>query len=192
MIEDDDKFKQKENLDVTYERNFIRPIIVIFLLLIWCVSLSIIFFPRVKNAVIDSGVLQLIANMEDEEITPQRGIKAIYFSQDGIETFSFVTDKRGSTYIHDTIEALIHDYAEPALKQGCISLVSSDTKLIGLTVSRGICYVNLSKDFLKSPTYNGHDAYEQVEKTLLLDENIEKVVILVEGEVLDSNYFQGN
>ena len=192
MIEDDDKFKQKENLDVTYERNFIRPIIVIFLLLIWCVSLSIIFFPRVKNAVIDSGVLQLIANMEDEEITPQRGIKAIYFSQDGIETFSFVTDKRGSTYLHDTIEALIHDYPEPALKQGCISLVSSDTKLIGLTVSRGICYVNLSKDFLKSTTYNGHDAYEQVEKTLLLDENIEKVVILVEGEVLDPNYFQGN
>ena len=100
-----------------------------------------------------------------------------------------MTDKRGSTYLHDTIEALIHDYPVEALKDGCISLVSSETKLIGLTVSRGICYVNLSKEFLKSSTYNENNAYEQVEKTLLLDENIEKVVILIEGEVLDPNYF---
>lgn len=189
MIEDDDKFKQKENLDVTYERNILRPIIVIFALIIWTLALSLIFYPKVKSAVLDSGVLQLISNMKDEEIVPQRGIKAIYFSQDGLKTFSYVTDKRGSTYLHDTIEALIHDYPEEALKEGCISLVSSDTKLIGLTVSRGICYVDLSKDFLKSSTYNNYNAYEQVEKTLLLDENIEKVVILVEGEILNPNYF---
>lgn len=189
MIEDDDKFKQKENLDVTYERNILRPIIVIFVLLIWSITLFLIFYPKVKSAVVDSGVLQLIANMKNEEIVPQRGIKAIYFSQDGPTSFSFVTDKRGSTYLHDTIEALIHDYPEEALKKGFISLVASDTKLIGLTVSRGICYINLSKEFLKSSTYKGYNAYEQVEKTLLLDENIEKVVILVEGKVLNSNYF---
>lgn len=189
MIEDDDKFKQKENLDVAYERNFIRPIIIFFVLIIWCVGLSIFFYPKVKSAVIESGVLELIADMNEEELIPQRGIKAIYFSQAGSEVYSFVTDKRGSTYLHDTIEALIHDYPVEALKDGCISLVSSETKLIGLTVSRGICYVNLSKEFLKSSTYNENNAYEQVEKTLLLDENIEKVVILVEGEVLDPNYF---
>ena len=66
MIEDDDKFKQKENLDVAYERNFIRPIIILFILIIWCVGLSIFFYPKVKSAVIESGVLELIADMNEE------------------------------------------------------------------------------------------------------------------------------
>ena len=84
---------------------------------------------------------------------------------------------------------MINDYPEVALKNGCISLVSSKTKLIGLSVSRGICYVDLSKEFLSSPSYKNYNAYDQIKETLLLDDKIEKVVILVEGKVLDSNYF---
>lgn len=189
MIEDDDKFKQKENLEVKSEKNLLRPIIVIITFLLWCTLLSYFFFPKVKAAINDSGVVPLIMNMQEEQSTPQRGIKAIYYSQDGAKVFSFVTQKRGSTYLHDTIEALINDYPEVALKNGCISLVSSKTKLIGLSVSRGICYVDLSKEFLSSPIYKNYNAYDQIKETLLLDDKIEKVVILVEGKVLDSNYF---
>ena len=67
-----------------------------------------------------------------------------------------------------------------------MNLVDRDTKLIGLTCSRGICYVDLSRDILDSPALGEYTAFDQIADTLMLDDDVDKVVFLVEGERLDA------
>ena len=184
MIEDDDKFRQKENLD-REKPSRLRPVIISLVFVIWTAGLLFLFYPRIKDAVKESGVIPLIEALhEEEQESPQRGIMAVYISQEGPLPFVMVTDKRGSDALHDTVEALIHDYPEKALKAGCISLVNSRTELIGLTLKKGICYVNLSDDVLKSDEWNGYTAFDQIKDTLMLNESVNKVVIMVEGKVI--------
>ncbi len=183
MIEDDDMFRQKENLD-REKPSRLRPVIISIAFVIWTAGLLFLFYPKIVNAVEKSGVLPMIAAMHEEEASsPHRGVKAVYLSQEGPKSFVLVTEKRGSDALHDTVEALIHDYPEEALRQGCISLVNRKTELIGLTLKKGICYVDLSDDVLKSDEYNGYTAFDQIKDTLILNESVNKVVILVEGKV---------
>lgn len=185
MIEDDDKFRQKENLD-REKPSKLRPVIISFVFVLWTAGLLFLFYPRIADAVEKSGVIPMIAAMQEEkQSSPHRGVKAVYLSQDGPESFVLVTEKRGSDALHDTVEALIHDYPEEALKAGCISLVNSRTELIGLTLRKGICYVDLSDDVLDSAEWNGYTAFDQIKDTLMLNESVSKVVIMVDGKVIN-------
>ena len=187
MIEDDDKFRQKENLD--RERpSLVRPVIISLVFVLWSAGLLFFFYPKMKDAVEKSGVIPMIAALrEKEQSSPQRGVNAVYISQEGPKTFVLTTDKRGSDALHDTVEALISDYPEQALSEGCISLVDRKTELIGLTLKKGICYVNLSDDVLKSQEWNGYTAFDQRKDTLMLNESVKKVVILVNGKLTYSH-----
>jgi len=179
MIEDDDSFKQNETLksEPDEKEGKRRPIMLYLLLLwiLWTAALSIYFLPKIKNAILESGVIELIEERSDEgEVhNNQRKIQAAYLNSDDFKVYELTTTRRGSDIYHDTIEALISDYPYDALKDGFISLIPSDTELLGLTAYQGVCYVDLSDEILKSSTYKGHTAYEQIEKTLLSYEEID-------------------
>lgn len=186
MIEDDDTFKQNEGLEPLGEdkRHPLFYLYLVILWIIWTVILSVIFIPRVRAAVRESGVVELIeASGEKESVLKTRDVSVAYLTDRGFEIFELTTRRRGSDSMHDAIEALIHDYPEEAVLAGGLSLLNEKAELIGLTESEGIVYVNFSKAFLTSESWNGYTASDQVRATLMNFKGVEKVVILVEGEV---------
>ncbi len=194
MIEDDDSFKQNETLrSETEEHEGSKHHIMLYIFIawvIWTILLSFYFLPKVKEAIQESGVIALIEDMNSREnsTVSTRTVNAGYITGDGIKIFTLNTERRGSDKYHDTVEALINDYPYDALKEGAISLINPKTKLIGLTAGDGICYVDLSKEFLDSRQYGEYTAADQLKETLLSYEEISKVVILIEGEIISEAY----
>ena len=130
MIEDDDSFIQQEGLPKTQEDEerqargmhaLVGYIVVLVVWIIWTVACILFFSQRVEQAVRDSGVLDMMAEMTDV--------------------------------------------------QAC---------------SRGICYVDLSREILDSPALGEYTAFDQIADSLMLDDDVDKVVFLVEGERLDA------
>lgn len=92
-----------------------------------------------------------------------------------------------STSYHAAIEALLAGPSVEALRLGAISYIPPDTRLIGLTVSYEIAYINLSEAFL-TPTIGEPEGYTwrtaQIMQTLVRYPGIRDVIILVEGKIL--------
>ena len=69
MIEDDDKFRQKENLD--RERpSLVRPVIISLVFVLWSAGLLFFFYPKMKDAVEKSGVIPMIAALRRRSKAP--------------------------------------------------------------------------------------------------------------------------
>lgn len=197
MIEDDDSFIQQEGLPKTQEDEerqargmhaLVGYIVVLVAWIIWTVACILFFSQRVEQAVRDSGVLDMMAEMTDVQGTPStRPVQLAYPLADGsVHVVQLEAQRHGGDARHDTLEALIEAYPQEAFGHGAVNLVDRDTKLIGLTCSRGICYVDLSRDILDSPALGEYTAFDQIADTLMLDDDVDKVVFLVEGERLDA------
>lgn len=188
MFDEDDKLNQRDTfIDESEEKSFsfLRLLIIFFIWAIWTTALSFIFLPKVQAAVEESGVIELIEKMNNKAIVSTEGkrlVKVFYQSLSGLEEFLIYTEKRGSSAHHDAIEALLEPVGENALKTGSITFIDKSTKLIGLSSSKGICYVDLSKEFTNSK--NTKIASSQVRETLLSFDDIDEVVILVDGVIL--------
>lgn len=186
MIEDDDMFRQNESLPPEEkEEGHSHLMLFIFIgWLIWSAALSVFFIPKVITAVNESGVLALIeAELDDRSSAIEtRDISAYFVTLEGKKEFFFKTERRGGTKYHDIVEALIEGAPTEALEEGAISLISPETELIGLSYGNGICYVDLSSEFLESPSLGSYTAADELRDSLRQD-GIEKVVIMIEGEV---------
>ncbi len=84
----------------------------------------------------------------------------------------------GSSY-HDTFEALMAGPTLEILERGAVSYIHPKTKLIGLSVSNRILYLNLSKEYLLSKEQG--KAYEQLKATAVRHTQIKDLVLLIEG-----------
>ena len=186
MIEDDDSFVQQEGLDRPAEEP--RPWLIVFITwLLWTLACVLLFHDRVAQAVEDSGVVPLIRSLEEEgpAPVPTRTASLVYpFADGSVATVTMDVARYGSSALHDSVEALIGAYPYEALAQGALKLVDESTRLIGLTCEGGMCYVDLSREVLDSPSLAGYSALDQIRDSLLLDESVEAVTFLIEGEVL--------
>lgn len=198
MIEDDDSFRQKEGLDHRNEedssrsRSLVVCSAVLIIWILWSFFCFLFFREKIITAIVDSGVIALIQEMNDEEEPlSTRNVELIYPFYDGSTVMVRLrAERHGSDIYHDTVEALINEYAYEAYALGAVNLVSSECSLIGLTACEGICYVDLSREILDSPSLEGYTAFNQIEDTLMLFDDIEKVEFLIEGEKLDPDNTQ--
>ena len=161
-----------------------KNLIVLLTFIIWIALLAVIFTPKIKNAIYESGALELLAEIETEEVEESRKVMITLVNEEGTKDFYIYTPYYGGGVYHDTIEALL-DF-ELEVDGNYVSLIDKRTKLIGLTVSDGIAYVEFTKAFLKSKKLGPYSAMDQVKSTLFLFEEIEKIVILIDGVPLDS------
>ena len=195
-MEDDDSFIQQEGLRPEEDGKEGRGhgalpwLIVALLWLLWSVLCVLLFKDSVASAIEDSGVIPLIeamANDRVDEAEAMRTVRLSYPLANGESVVVSLEARRwGSDALHDTVEALISAYPYEALAQGAVSLVPRDTRLIGLTNADGMCYVDLSGEVLDGPSIGGYDALDQIRDTLMLDESVERVAFLIEGEALDA------
>lgn len=189
FIEDDDTFRQNETLkDEDEEASQSHSRLFLYLLLAWVVwtaALSAYFLPKVIEAVKDSGVIEMAEEARAEERMPLGGrtVSVPYLRGDEFVFYTMETARRGSDKYHDTIEALLNDRPDAALADGAISLIPEGTVLRGLTAKGGIAYVDLSSELLEGSYINGKSAPAEITAALENFDEIEKVVILVEGEV---------
>lgn len=100
---------------------------------------------------------------------------------------SYPTMIAGDVHRHEAMEKLLEGPTREALADGAITYIPTGTSLRGLTVSNQIVFVDLSSAFLE-PTDKDPDLKirsAQVRRTLLEDQSLKDVVILVEGTPLD-------
>lgn len=168
-------------------------------LLFWFVFAAVVGIICLPNAIVavrDSGVREYLEDVFERKgqanavkglacfVLPSSSSSVVYrlFEQDVPNT--------GETSYHDAIEGLLEGPGYNALTAGAITFITNGTKLRGLTVSEGVAFVDLSGEFASSGSNWGPEGLETAEKQIeytlkAIDSSIRKIVIMVDGEVLD-------
>lgn len=166
-----------------------------WLILIIAISLSVIFaLPRIKRSFEESGMLPLIQEyrtMQEGTKEPTITATRIAFPLPSGEAASFTyayypVPIRGALPYHETIEKLLQGPPHAALSDGAVSFIPQGTRLLGLTISNKIAYVDFSKEFMVPTAWETSFALrtEQVKRTLRQEYQVRDVLILVEGQLL--------
>ncbi|NLZ67493.1 MAG: GerMN domain-containing protein, partial [Spirochaetales bacterium] len=105
---------------------------------------------------------------------------ALFYDTKGAKNYTIHAPLTNTDKYHDTIEGLLLGPSQEILAQHAITYIAKETKLLGLTYSKGIVYVDLSKEF------NDEDekAVNQIEGTLKNFSEVKKVVILKDSSAI--------
>ncbi len=167
-----------------------RTLIIILFFLLYTAIILIAAGPRMKRAFEESGVLAAIQGPKPSQsvAAPTRAVR-VAFAKLGKEFAPYLVEQKrlGSTAAHDTYEALVGGPSLAALQDGAITFIDSRTRLLGLTTSANIIYLNFSKEFLASA--NVKMAYQQVKETARYL-GAKDIVILIEGEEVPHELFE--
>ncbi len=155
------------------------------------VILIAVSLPRMKQAFIESGMGELISSYRDSQGSTDsmsRTISLVFpVPTADPETYRyqvFETPFQGTLSRHARIEALLRGPDGAALREGAITFIPSDTRLIGLSVSNRIAFVDLTKEFLGKMSLDPEldRRRTQLKRTILSDGSLRDVVILVDGK----------
>ena len=198
MIEDLQDEQQQEQLERKEKPQRSKKAFLFLAFIVWIIYAAVIILsslPKMINAVRDSQIKETLADMEEIRMAAETKFARLCFAiprQDGSASFVVCTQrisKTGASDYHDVIEGLLEGPQSEALSIGAISFIAKGTSLIGLTVSEGTAFVNLSENFMNSGTTWGPEglntACRQITKTLqALDPSIKNTVIMINGNVL--------
>ena len=165
---------------------------------IWLVYAAVIIgssLPKILTAIRESGIRETIASAKEIRMAAETRYARLCFAipkADGSASFVVCTqriNKTGASEYHDVIEGLLAGPQSEALSIVAISYIAEGSTLIGLTVSEGTVFVNLSENFKDSGSTWGQGgldvACKQITGTLqALNPEIGKVVIMIDGDVL--------
>lgn len=187
MIEDDDRFKQKETFakEPAEKLNIKYYVILIISWVLWVLIFAVIFTPKIKAATEKSGVIelwetQIHKKVEVENPKDYRIVTALFYNIDEGNNYEIQAPRTNTDKYHDAIEGLLLGPTQEILEQRAITYIDKDTKLLGLTYSQGIVYVDLSKEF----NDENEKAVNQITTTLMNFSEVKKVVILKDSNVL--------
>lgn len=147
-----------------------------------------------KSSLQQSEMVEFVTSYLENRTTESSSIRFtdLYFPipnlKDGSLTLnSYQTKIDSSLYRHNKIERVLKGPTKEALSEGAINIFSVNTTLIGLTVSQQVAYINFSKEFLEKNQWDEDLTYriKIINETLKSDNDIKKVIILVEKEILD-------
>jgi spore germination protein GerM len=158
--------------------------------LLFSIILIAITGPSIRRAVLESGVMDLIEQKKPkDQDSSLKIVEACFYAYDG--SYALFAQKQrtfGGTVYHDCFENLLSGPDYYALASGAVTYIAPGTSLIGLTLSNGILYIDLSKDFLASLDLKR--AFRQIIVTATNFSRIKDVVVLVEGQKLPNT--EGN
>jgi len=153
-----------------------------------CLVLVIATLGPIERSLKASGMLDMIREQTSEhQDTASGSLKTVVFAIPQGSSFTYqetFVRVKGTLPYHETVEALLAGPTIEALAVGGISCIPKGTRLIGLTVSQRVAYIDLSKDFLQETVWGseGFDAAKnQLLRTMRSFDGIRDIVILVEG-----------
>jgi hypothetical protein len=152
--------------------------------LIFCIVTGIIFIPKIRQAIYDSNVVQLISDSESPRTQPAQSARICFLIRSS-ESVSFrqidIKLRKAPTTAHAVLEALL---AGPPSGSELETLIPKRTKLIGVTITNNYAFVNLSSQFASDPDTT-FLAAAQVRTTLRnAYQSLEKIIIMADGEPL--------
>jgi spore germination protein GerM len=147
-----------------------------------------------KSSLQQSGMVEFVTsyleNRTNEKSTTR--FTNLYFPIPNLKDNSltlnpYQTKIESSLYRHNKIERVLKGPTKEALSEGAINIFPVNTTLIGLTVSQQVAYIDFSKEFLDVNEWDEDLSYriKIINETLKSDNDIKKVIILVEKEILD-------
>ena len=163
-------------------------------LILFTAILFLVTFPKIKTSIKESSIQSLIQNhLSSKELQSSALRRTIFYAvpTNGGKSFNFVpyqiTLNSLSLPNHQLIEKVITTPIDEALKGGVISIFPKGTKLIGLTLSNQIAFVDFSKEFTNKNSWDEDLSVRiaLVRKNLINQTTIRDVVILIEGEIFD-------
>ena len=198
MIEDLQDEQQQELSETKEKPRRSKGAFLFLAFVVWIIYAAIIILsslPRMINAVRTSNIRETVANMKEIRMAAETRYASLCFAipkADGSASYVICTQrirKTGTSDYHDVIEGLLAGAQTEALSIGAISYIAKGTSLIGLTVSEGTAFVNLSSSFRDSGAVWGSGGLEvackQITRTLqALGSNIRRTVIMIDGDEL--------
>lgn len=153
-------------------------------LAVFAAAVALVFGPRIRRAVRDSGVAELLAESRNPSAASRRTAAVCFVSREGGQV-AFRSEEvllpPAPTVPHAAVEALLEG---PSQEGGLQTLIPRRTRLLGLAVRQGRAFVDLSRRFLADPSWT-QLAARQVALTLRsVVPGLAATTILVEGKVL--------
>ncbi|NCC65190.1 MAG: hypothetical protein EOM15_11100 [Spirochaetia bacterium] len=162
--------------------NIYRRLLILILWLTFTMIVVLLSYPQLQRAVDASGVLTMLQQNSTTTSSNRntRLVQVFFITLDGKPTMFPIRQTRlgGSSY-HDTFEALLAGPDVQILQTGAVSYIHPNTRLIGLSLSNRILYLDVSKEYLQSK--DKKIAYEQLKATAVRHTQIKDLVLLVEG-----------
>jgi len=157
----------------------------IILWLLWLamsIVSAILYTPKIKAAILDSGVIELAKEQKKKQGTSEsRPVDVCFVNSKGVYILYQQKQRRlGGDIYHDTMENLLYGPSEENIKNGATTYIDQETTLIGCSVSCNTLFVDFSKDFLNSKEIE--KAYAQVVKTATDFPRIDTMTLLIEGK----------
>ncbi len=163
-----------------------RPLLILFIWLLFTVAVAAVGYPKVKAAFEESGVLSLLASERQGQTSgaSTRQVRCAFILPNGKGAiYVLQADRLGGSAYHDTFEALLAGAPREALADGAISYIDARTRLRGVTLSASILFVDFDSHYLASTRRDLAD--EQVRATALAMSSVKGVVILVDGSPIE-------
>lgn len=159
------------------------------------ILLTIVLLPRILRSIEESGVREQIIHYRGQSQVPQSEREgflsfATLSTDQGTTIFLFPLYRTiigGGSFYHELVERLLLGPTKEALSDGAITLIPTGTRLIGLTSSHQVLFVDLSKEFLTPTVFEEGVSLRsmQLSTALLADKRHRKVIILVEGNLIE-------
>ena len=170
------------------------------ILIIALLVLGIVSLPRIARSIEESRMLELVrshlAQKALDQASPDSSLPVVTLvfpipgSGSSYTFYEFSARVAGKRIYHETIEALLAGPPREALAKGAVSFIPVDTKLIGLSISNRIAFIDLTKDFLSKTSWGetgAEGAIAQVRRTLRMFDGVRDIVILIEGSPLEAD-----
>lgn len=163
--------------------------------IVFSVLLVLVTLPKIRDALHDSNMVTVVSSYLEQTESQDKQAKefSVFYPipQETNGKFTYASYPRvaeNGTSRHELIENLLVGPSAEALADGAITFIPPNTRLIGLTVSNRIAFVDFSKEFLAPTVWEGASPvlrFEQVRQNLVTDSDIRDVVLLVEGSLLE-------
>jgi hypothetical protein len=165
---------------------FKNILIIIFCFIILTIIELLIFYPKVKKAVIDSNAIELINTAKQNKEDSQYRDYNLFFVSMNNNIISFkYSGKKRYNLLHDSFEYQLKTPPISALKKYCVTLIPEGTKLIGVTSEDKATYLNVSKEILNSPNFKL--CYQQLKAQSLSINKEAKFFLLIEGDLYNED-----
>lgn len=169
------------------------PLFIFMFVLIVSILITAFSYPRIVQSIQESNVVELIRLAKERGESPVGVTKVSLFyprfhdQSQSVEYVEILTQIDGRFTNHLLLEHLLKGPPRSALKEGVLSTIDPRTKLIGLSVSQQVAFVDLSEEFLKAHPLDKDKniAITQIKKSLQKQKEIKDVILLVEGKVFN-------
>lgn len=175
-----------KNKDDSTKHTRIRySLIFSILLVLYIGALIFIGLPFAKRNILSSNLKEhVILYKETKRKNPEWVSANVYLHGiNGIVETERWTEDLGDDSIKSALECLLLPLSDDEIKNGLVSYIPKNTKLIGVSESDGYVFVDLSNDILFSS--NIDKAIDQIEMTIKSVSNPDGIYIITDKTILN-------